>query len=172
MTKLPGKPFGGIYQYLPFDVKARLLGSLRQGSACLFRNQLSGIGKIYGESSVVKNPTISEQIQHPRAPVDSKISVLVKEFDGSTSMRKHSEAPFSIPDKGSSEGASPDVGRIVSMQFFWDSHTHQDVHRGPFRSRTGSQPACYSTKTTAIRLWTNIRLVTLIATMKPKWKTL
>ncbi|KAJ5515212.1 hypothetical protein N7527_006772 [Penicillium freii] len=139
MTKLPGKPFGEIYQPLSFGVKARLVRELAASSACLFRNQLCGIGNIYGESSVVENSTSSEQISRSREPVDpkNKIPVLAKESDSdgdSTSMRKSSEAPFNLPGKGSSEGASPDVGRVVSMQFFWDSHIHQDVHRGPFRS--------------------------------------
>lgn len=137
MTKLPGKPFGESYQSLSFDVKARLVRELAASSACLFRNKLCGIGNIYGKSSIVESPTSNEQIPRPGEPVDPKISVLVKESDsggGSTSIRKRSEAPFSIPGKGSSEVPSPDVGRIVSMQFFWDSHIHQDVHRGPFRS--------------------------------------
>lgn len=139
MTKLPGKPFGESYQSLSFDVKARLVRELAASSACLFRNQLCGIGNIYGESSVVENSTSSEQISRSREPVDpkNKIPVLAKESDSdgdSTSVRKSSEAPFNLPGKGSSEGASPDVGRDVSMQFFWDSHIHQDVHRGPFRS--------------------------------------
>ncbi|CAI7571592.1 unnamed protein product [Penicillium palitans] len=137
MTKLPGKPFGEIYQSLSFNVKARLVRELAASSVCLFRNQLCGIGNIYGKSSVVENITSSEQILRPREPVDPKISVLVNESDpdgGSTCMGKSSEPPFNLPDKGSSEGASPDVGRIVSMQFFWDSHIHQHVHRGPFRS--------------------------------------
>ncbi|KAK7419631.1 hypothetical protein QQX98_003222 [Neonectria punicea] len=29
---------------------------------------------------------------------------------------------------------SADVGRIVSMHFFWDDHIHQNVPRGPFRT--------------------------------------
>jgi hypothetical protein len=32
------------------------------------------------------------------------------------------------------EGGPPEVGRIVSMQFFWGDHIHQDVSRGPFSS--------------------------------------
>ncbi|CAI7656662.1 unnamed protein product [Penicillium viridicatum] len=140
MTKLPGKPFGEIYQSLSFDVKARLVRELAASSACLFRNRLCGIGNIYGESSVVENSTSSEQISRSREPVDpkNKIPVLAKESDSdgdSISTRKSSEAPFNLPGKGSSEGASPDVGRVVSMHFFfWDSHIHQDVYRGPFRS--------------------------------------
>lgn len=35
---------------------------------------------------------------------------------------------------GYSTKAVPDVGRIVSMPFFWGSRNHQDVSRGPFRS--------------------------------------
>ncbi|KFY04525.1 hypothetical protein O988_00715 [Pseudogymnoascus sp. VKM F-3808] len=31
-------------------------------------------------------------------------------------------------------GRPPEVGRIVSMQFFWGDHIHQDVSRGPFSS--------------------------------------
>ncbi|KAJ5927332.1 hypothetical protein N7516_009105 [Penicillium verrucosum] len=137
MTKLPGKPFGEIYQSLSFDVKACLVRELAASSACLFRNQLCGIGNIYGKPSVGENPTSSEQIPRPREPVDPEISVLAKGSDSdgsSTSMGKSSEAPFNLPDKSPSDGTSPDVGRIVSMQFFWDSHIHQDVHRGPFRS--------------------------------------
>lgn len=156
MTKLPGKPFGEIYQSLSFDVKARLVRELAASSACLFRNQLCGIGNIYGKPSVVENPTSSEQIPRPREPVDPEISVLAKGSDSdgsSTSMGKSSEAPFNLPDKSPSDGTSPDVGRIVSMQFFWDSHIHQDVHRGPFRSSKDwitarllfNENDCYST---------------------------
>lgn len=36
MTKLPGKPFGEIYQSLSFDVKARLVRELAASSVCLF----------------------------------------------------------------------------------------------------------------------------------------
>ncbi|KFX90998.1 hypothetical protein V490_06148 [Pseudogymnoascus sp. VKM F-3557] len=32
------------------------------------------------------------------------------------------------------KGGPPEVGRIVSMQFFWGGHIHQDVSRGPFSS--------------------------------------
>ncbi|CAI7617978.1 unnamed protein product [Penicillium glandicola] len=73
--------------------------------------------------------------------VDTKRSILPKESsssDGSAPMRKNLAVPmFNVPDKGSSEEASPDVGRVVSMQFFWDSHIHQDVPRGLFRSTGG-----------------------------------
>ncbi|EJD38210.1 kinase-like protein [Auricularia subglabra TFB-10046 SS5] len=34
----------------------------------------------------------------------------------------------------SGDGASIDVGRIVSLPFFWDQRAEQDVPRGPFRS--------------------------------------
>ncbi len=51
------------------------------------------------------------------------------------------------------EGANYRLGRIVSMQFFWGDHIHQDVCRGPFRSSKDWMAArlslnehdCYST---------------------------
>ncbi|CAG8899472.1 unnamed protein product [Penicillium egyptiacum] len=137
MTKLPGKRFSDLHQSLSFDVKARLIREFAASSACLFRNQLRGIGNIYPELSVVENSTPSEEIPSPRA-VDTKISVPAKEpasNDGSARMRKNSGAPLlNMPNKGSSPEALPDVGRIVSMQFFWDSRIHQDIPRGPFRT--------------------------------------
>lgn len=36
--------------------------------------------------------------------------------------------------EGEKGTARPEVGRIVSMQFFWGNHIHQDVPRGPFES--------------------------------------
>ncbi|OQE22019.1 hypothetical protein PENFLA_c013G08233 [Penicillium flavigenum] len=138
MTKLPGKPFGEIYQSLSFDVKARLVKKLAAGSACLFRNQLRGIGNIYGESSVVENSTSSEETSSTRQLIDNKISDPAKEpasdSNSAPTSTDSGAGLLNIPDKDSSEWALPHVGRIVFMQFFWDSHIHQDVPRGPFRS--------------------------------------
>ncbi|KAJ5478680.1 hypothetical protein N7530_004189 [Penicillium desertorum] len=142
MTKLPGKPFGEVYQSLPFDVKARLVRKLAAGSACLFRYQLRGIGNIYGgniygESSVVENSP-SEETSSTRQLIDTKISDPAKEpasdGDSASTSTNSGAGLLNIPDENSSEWALPHVGRIVSMQFLWDSHIHQDVHRGPFRS--------------------------------------
>lgn len=138
MTKMPGKPFGEIWKSLSFAVKACLIRELAASSACLFRNQLRGIGNIYGETSVVDNSTPSEQILPPRELINTKISVPAKGSApnaGSSPTTKNSGALlFNPPDNGSPAGALPDVGRIVSMLFFWDSHIHQDIPRGPFRS--------------------------------------
>ncbi|KAJ5513098.1 Aminoglycoside phosphotransferase [Penicillium fimorum] len=138
MTKLPGKPFGELCQSLSFDAKVCLVRELAASSACLFRNQLRGIGNIYGVPSVVQKSTSSEQNPPPRELVDTIKSVLGKESDsddGSAPMRKNPGASlFNQPSKVSSGGALSDVGRIVSLQFLWDSHIHQDVNRGPFRS--------------------------------------
>ncbi|KAJ6188800.1 hypothetical protein N7519_003708 [Penicillium mononematosum] len=118
MTKLPGRPFSEIQQSLSFDLKTRLIRELAASSACLFRNQLRGIGNIYPTTS-------SEEILSPRQLTDTKISVPAKEpvsDDGSAPMRKNSGVPlFNLSDKGSPAGALPEVGRIVSMQLFWDS---------------------------------------------------
>ncbi|KAI0315672.1 kinase-like domain-containing protein [Amylostereum chailletii] len=38
------------------------------------------------------------------------------------------------PDGSPSSSNTPTVGRIVSMVFFWDKHSDQDVDPGPFRS--------------------------------------
>ena len=39
-----------------------------------------------------------------------------------------------IYSASSKKEVAPKVGRIVSMQFFWGNHIHQDVPRGPFSS--------------------------------------
>ncbi|KAJ5518571.1 Aminoglycoside phosphotransferase [Penicillium expansum] len=148
MTKMPGKPFAEVCRFLPFAAKARLVRKLAAISACLFRNQLSGIGNIYGDYSVVEHSTSSEQIPPPIELANTKTSVLAKESgsdDGSAPTRKNSGASlFDLPDGASSEATLPDVGRIVSMKFFWKSHIHQDVHRGPFRSSKDWITACLS----------------------------
>ncbi|OBT51627.1 hypothetical protein VE04_08926 [Pseudogymnoascus sp. 24MN13] len=43
----------------------------------------------------------------------------------------YSASSSSKEEKGA---RAPEVGRIVSMQFFWGNHMHQDVPRGPFES--------------------------------------
>ncbi|KAJ5164576.1 uncharacterized protein N7500_006406 [Penicillium coprophilum] len=138
MTKLPGKPFSELCHSLSFDAKARLVRELAASSACLFRNQLRGIGNIYGKPSPIERSTSSEKNLPYRELVDTKISNSAKEYesdDGSAAIGKNSGALLSNASvKGSLEGTLPAVDRIVSMQFFWDSHIRQDVHRGPFRS--------------------------------------
>ncbi|KAJ5189665.1 Aminoglycoside phosphotransferase [Penicillium cf. griseofulvum] len=137
MTKMPGQPFREDLQSLSFDVKARLVRELAASSAALFQNQLRGIGNIYGEPSVIGNLTSSGQTPPSRELADIKLSVPAKESDsddGSVPIKKNPRPLFGPPNTGSSEGVLPVVGRIVSMQFFWDLHIHQDIHRGPFRS--------------------------------------
>ena len=132
MTKLPGKPFGEVYQSLSFDVKARLARKFAAGSACLFQNQLRGVGNIYGESPIVEDPTSSEEMSSTGLLIDTKISDLAKEpaldGDSAPTSTNSGDGLLNIPGEGSSESAFPHVDRIVSMQFLWDSHIHQDVH--------------------------------------------
>ncbi|KAJ5158861.1 Aminoglycoside phosphotransferase [Penicillium coprophilum] len=118
MTKMPGKPFGDIWPSLSFAVKSRLVREFAVSSACIFRNQLQGIGNID------EGLTSTKQSLLRRGLVDTEISA-----PGKGSGLDDCSTPT-----GEKEGASPDIGRIVSMQFFWGPSIHQDIHRGPFRS--------------------------------------
>ncbi|KJK68671.1 Phosphotransferase enzyme family protein [Aspergillus parasiticus SU-1] len=114
MTKMPGRPLKELWRSLSFSVKTSLVGELAAYSSCLFRNQLHGIGNLYRTASILKDSGLSEATWLAPIPAYSDTSPL--------SETKHMPAGL------------PDVGRIVSMHFFWGSHILQDVHRGPFTS--------------------------------------
>ncbi|CAG8930104.1 unnamed protein product [Penicillium salamii] len=118
MTKMPGKPLADVWKSLsiPFDVKSRLVKELAANLACLFRNQLQGIGNIHRKSSELEQSQSAEQTSLTVSPDTAKTARLAESVSNDSS------------------GNSYDVGRIVSMQFFWGSHIHQNVFRGPFQS--------------------------------------
>ncbi|KAF7117345.1 hypothetical protein CNMCM5793_006094 [Aspergillus hiratsukae] len=138
MTKIPGEPLGEIWKSVSFSAKTRLVKEIAASSACLFRNQLRGIGNIYGTSSLVEDSASTEMSPPTTEPLDTEKSFPAKtpvSDEDSASTREKPEAPlFASPGTGCSARAVPDVGRIVSMHFFWGSHIHQDIYRGPFRS--------------------------------------
>lgn len=126
MTKMPGRPLGEVWRSLPFSGKSRLVRECAIQSACLFRHQLQGIGNIYGESSGVQYSLSTNKSPPSRGPVNTKISAPAKaQGSDGTSHLLGNKCPHA---------ALPEVGRIVSMQFFWGSRIHRDIHRGPFRS--------------------------------------
>ncbi|CAG8429183.1 unnamed protein product [Penicillium salamii] len=107
ITKMPGKP---------------LADELAANSACLFRNQLQGIGNIHRKSSAPERSQSTEPTSPTESPDPAKPANLT-------------ESVFSLdPASNTSNGSSYGVGQIVSMQFFWGSHIHQNVYRGPFQS--------------------------------------
>ncbi|CAG8223107.1 unnamed protein product [Penicillium salamii] len=124
MTKVPGKLLADVWKSLSihFDVKARLVKELAANMACLFRNQLQGIGNIHRKSSALEQSQSAEQT----SPTES--------LDPAKTARLAESASSLDPVSNDSSGSSYDVGRIVSMQFFWGSHIHQNVFRGPFQS--------------------------------------
>jgi hypothetical protein len=138
MTKMPGKPLGEIWNSVSFSAKTHLVKEIAASSACLFRNQLRGIGNMYGTSSLVEDPASTEKSPPTREPLDTEKSLPAKtpiSDEDNASTREEAGAPlFALPGTRCSARAVPDVGRIVSMHFFWGSHIHQDIYRGPFRS--------------------------------------
>ncbi|KAJ5887322.1 hypothetical protein N7504_011369 [Penicillium tannophilum] len=111
MTKMSGKPLREVWRSLSFSAKASLVGEFTTYSSCLFRNQLQGIGNIYSAASAFGDVLLADAT-----------------FPAGNSAC-HNKSPLSNLPKG-----SPQVDRIVSMQFFWGSHILQDVHRGPYGS--------------------------------------
>ncbi|XHF98727.1 hypothetical protein AWENTII_002266 [Aspergillus wentii] len=112
MTRMPGRPLKELWHSLSFSAKTSLVGEFAAYSSCLFRNQLQGIGNIYGIASSINDSTLSQATGPAGNPANSNSSPL--------SEKEH--LPTGLPE----------VGRIVSMNFFWGSHILQDVHRGPF----------------------------------------
>lgn len=109
MTKMPGKRLDDTWRSLSFAAKTKLVGEFAAYFACLFRNQLRGIGNIY--------------------TAESNISLNEATWPAETS--SHSDtAPLS--DKEYLNVELPDVGRIVSIHFFMGSNILRDVPRGPF----------------------------------------
>ncbi|CAI7643739.1 unnamed protein product [Penicillium bialowiezense] len=134
MTKMPGKPLGEVWRSLsvPFDVKSRLVKELAASSACLFQNQLQGIGNIYMKLSAPDQSQSTQQIHHVESPGPAKTSnsaESVPSLDSGAVIEGEVESVSNL-----CRSSSYDVGQIVSMQFFWGSHIHQNVYRGPFRS--------------------------------------
>lgn len=60
MTKIPEKPFGDTWRSLPFSAKSSLVRKFAAYSACLFRNQLRGIGNIYGKPCLAEDSLTGE----------------------------------------------------------------------------------------------------------------
>jgi hypothetical protein len=114
MTRMPGRTLKELWRSLSFSAKTSLVGEFAAYSSCLFRNQFRGIGNLYGTASIPNDSGLSEATWPARNPAYSNKSPL--------SEKEH--LPTGLPD----------VGRIVSMHFFWGSHILQDVHRGPFTS--------------------------------------
>ncbi|OQE37942.1 hypothetical protein PENCOP_c009G07001 [Penicillium coprophilum] len=150
---MPGKPIGDNWPSLSFAVRSHLVREVAISSACIFRKQVQGIGNIYGGSSVVEYSTLTKQSLPLTELVDTEITAPGKEKDFglddcSAPTGEEVEAPYfnlsnnvseaashsNVPANRFSEGDSPEIGRIVSMQFFWGPNIHHDIHRGPFRS--------------------------------------
>lgn len=122
MTKIPGKPLGDKWTSLSFSAKSRLVRKLAAYSACLFRNQLRGIGNVYGRPHLVEGSASTENSLPTGEPIDVEKSL-------------PTQTPLSDEGgTGFSAKTVPEVGRIVSNQFFWGSRIHQNIYRGPFRS--------------------------------------
>lgn len=114
MTRMPGRPLKELWRFLSFSAKTSLVGEFAAYSSCLFRNQLQGIGNLYGTASILNDSALSEATWPAGNPAYSNNSHLSEKDHLRTGL--------------------PDVGRIVSMHFFGGSHIPQDVHRGPFTS--------------------------------------
>ncbi|KAJ5087547.1 hypothetical protein N7456_011163 [Penicillium angulare] len=114
MNKMPGRPLKELWRSLSFSAKISLVEKFAAYSSCLFRNQLQGIGNLYMKASTLNDSRLSEATWPAGNPACSNKSPL--------SENEHIPAGL------------PDVGRIVSMHFFWGSHIFQDVPRGPFKS--------------------------------------
>ncbi|CAG8242131.1 unnamed protein product [Penicillium olsonii] len=118
MTRMPGKPLADVWKSfsIPFNVKPRLVKELAANMACLFRNQLQGIGNLHRRSLTPEGSQSDEQTSPTRNPDTAGTASLAESASNDSS------------------GSSWDVGQIVSMQFFWGYHIHQNVYRGPFQS--------------------------------------
>lgn len=114
MTKMPGRPLKELWHSLSFSMKKSLVGEFAAYSSCLFQNKLRGIGNIYRTKSSPNDSGLSEATWPAGNPVYFNKPLL--------SDNKHMPAGLA------------DVGRIVSMQFFWGSNILHDVCRGPFTS--------------------------------------
>ncbi|CAG7965393.1 unnamed protein product [Penicillium salamii] len=119
MIKMPGKPLGEIWHSVSFSAKASIVEQFADYASSLFRNKLQGIGNIYKAASIIDDSTLAEATWPSGNPAHSKESPLSAEEN----------MPGGLPDAD-----LPEVGRIVSMHFFWGSNLLQDVDRGPFGS--------------------------------------
>lgn len=138
MTKMPGKPLKERWRSLPFSAKKGLVEDFAVHFACLFQNQLQGIGNIYHTQSslgdhILAKTTLSTSavISTARDPLAGD-SMLAK----STSSKHDTTYPGDSPLSGAEDSHEilPEVGRIFSMHFFWGFNLLRDVHRGPFGS--------------------------------------
>ena len=114
MTKMSGRPLKELWHSLSFSMKKSLVEESAAYSSCLFQNKLQGIGNIYRTKSFPNDSGLSEATWPAGNPVYFNKPLL--------SDNKHMPAGLA------------DVGRMVSMQFFWGSNILHDVCRGPFTS--------------------------------------
>jgi hypothetical protein len=113
MTRMPGRPLKELWRSLSFSVKISLVGEFAAYSSCLFRNQLQGIGNLYGTASILNDSGLSEATWPAGNPAYSNNS--------SPSEKEH--LPTGLPD----------VGRIVSLHFFGGPISFRMFIEGHFR---------------------------------------
>ncbi|KAJ5691600.1 hypothetical protein N7488_012335 [Penicillium malachiteum] len=112
MTKAPGTPLADAWHSLSFPAKRTLVKQFAAYSANLFQNKLQRIGNIYEKPYTADGSPLDEAIWHAEGLVYSNALAL-----------NRSKIP-----------GPPNVGRIVSMDFFWGPSTQSGVYRGPFNS--------------------------------------
>ncbi|KAJ5921015.1 hypothetical protein N7466_009341 [Penicillium verhagenii] len=112
MTKASGTPLADAWHSLSFPAKRTLVKQFVVYSARLFQNKLQRIGNIYEKQYTADGSPLDEGMWPAEGSVYSNASAL-----------NESKIP-----------GPPDVGRIVSMDFFWGPSIQEDVHRGPFNS--------------------------------------
>ncbi|KAF2016148.1 hypothetical protein BU24DRAFT_480812 [Aaosphaeria arxii CBS 175.79] len=103
VPEMPGKPLGDVWRDLSFEARRGVVRQLATFCAACFQHQFTKIGGL------------------SLAEGKSATSTRPSKGDGD--------------DQSSLPGASGtvfEVGRIVSMGFFWEDRIHQNVNRGPF----------------------------------------
>lgn len=163
MTKLPGKPLTDVWKSLPYAAKECLTKRFAEYSACLFKNQLSGIGNIYAALDPKVDRIVSmhffwgDHIHQDvcRGPFSSSrdwmnVRLALSEYDGRSMLAKLSnKSDVNSDDEAELDDArrtlefinrlTPLVSQILPIDALDDEPSmlfHDDLSRQTFSSMT------------------------------------
>lgn len=157
MTKMPGKPLGEIWSSLPFSAKSSLVRKFAAYSACLFRNQIRGIGIIYGE------PCLAEYSLTEENPPNRDRQILRSHFEHKHLYRTR-EQMLPIPDVHQNQCLK--WAELYPTRFSGGlTYTRPSTEARFVQARTGSELALCSTKMTAIQFLLNVQLELILMVM-------
>lgn len=112
INEISGTFLVDVWHFLLFSTKETLVKEFAVYSTKLFQNKLRHIGNIYKKPYTTDGSPLDKAIWSAESSIHSNTSALNK----------------------SKILSRPNVGKMVSMDFFWEPNINRDIYRGLFNS--------------------------------------